>query len=193
MKEGWRPIPDAGAFNHRPPVARRSEAMKQQVDQAGAPLNRPAVERGGDRELVITRVFDAPPGTVYRAWSQPALFERWWMPKSASGISLLSCALDMRTGGHYRLEFGAGGSDTMAFYGNYLDVVPGERIVWTNDEGGEGAVTTVTFEDQGGKTLLVFRELHPSEAAMLEALQGSATALPEQLEQLAELLYDLAE
>ena len=47
----------------------------------------------------------------------------------------------------------------MAFYGKYLEVVPNERIVWTNDEGEEGAVTTVTFEDQGGKTLLNFHEV----------------------------------
>ncbi|AHG49432.1 ATPase (plasmid) [Rhizobium leguminosarum bv. trifolii CB782] len=99
--------------------------------------------------------------------------------------------MDVRTGGKYRLEFGAGGSDTMAFYGKYLEVVPNERIVWTNDEGEEGAITTVTFEDQGGKTLLKFHEVYPSKEALEEALQGSAAALPEQLEQLDELLSSL--
>jgi len=101
--------------------------------------------------------------------------------------------MDVRTGGKYRLEFGAGGADTMAFYGKYLEVVPNERIVWTNDEGEEGAVTTVTFEDQGGKTLLIFHEVYPSKEALEEALQGSAVALPEQLEQLDELLSSLGE
>jgi uncharacterized protein YndB with AHSA1/START domain len=96
--------------------------------------------------------------------------------------------MDVRTGGKYRLEFGAGEGETMAFYGKYLDVIPGERIVWTNDEGEEGAVTTVTFEDQGGKTLVTFHESYPSKEALEEALSGSAAGLPEQFDQLAELL-----
>lgn len=162
--------------------------MNEQVDKAGGAPNRTEVERRGDRELVVTRIFDAPPSMVYRAWSQPELFRRWWLPKSVSGISLVSCEMDVRTGGKYRLEFGTSGSDTMAFYGKYLEVVPNERIVWTNDEGEEGAVTTVTFEDMGGKTLLHFHEVYPSREALEEAIQGSAAALPEQLDQLGELL-----
>lgn len=162
--------------------------MNSQVDRAADGENRTSIERKGDRELVVTRTFDAPPAMVYKAWSQPGLLRRWWMPKSASGVSLLSCDMDVRTGGKYRLEFGAGGPETMAFYGKYLDVVPDRRIVWTNDEGEEGAVTTVTFEDLGGKTLLTFHELYPSAQALEEALQGSAAALPEQLDQLDELL-----
>ncbi|RYD49757.1 MAG: ATPase [Sphingomonadales bacterium] len=167
--------------------------MDQQASNANGVRNRTSVERKGDRELVATRIFDAPPSTVYKAWSQADLFKRWWMPKSVAGVSLVSCELDMRTGGKYRLEFSAGGADTMAFYGKYLDVVPNERIVWTNDEGEEGAVTTVTFEDQGGKTLLTFHEIYPTSAALEEALQGSAAGLPEQLDQLDELLPTLAE
>jgi uncharacterized protein YndB with AHSA1/START domain len=150
--------------------------------------NATSVERQGDRELVVTRTFDASPATVFKAWSQQDLFRRWWVPKSATGVSLVSCEMDVRTGGKYRLEFGAGGSETMAFYGKYLDVVPNERIVWTNDEGEEGAVTTVTFEEQDGKTRLTFRETYPSREALEEALQGSAAGLPEQLDQLDELL-----
>lgn len=130
---------------------------------------------------------------VYRAWSQPELFRHWWMPKSVSGVSLISCDMEVRTGGKYWLELGAGESDTMAFYGKYLEVVPNERIVWTNDEGEEGAVTTVTFKDQSGKTLLSFHEVYPSKEALEEALQGSATALPERLEQLDELLSSIGE
>jgi uncharacterized protein YndB with AHSA1/START domain len=150
--------------------------------------NATSVERKGDRELVVTRTFDASPAAVFKAWSQQDLFRRWWVPKSATGVSLVSCEMDVRTGGKYRLEFGAGGSETMAFYGKYLDVVPNERIVWTNDEGEEGAVTTVTFEEQDGKTRLTFRETYPSREALEEALQGSAAGLPEQLDQLDELL-----
>src|SRR4029453_9706173 len=90
--------------------------MDQQVSNAGGAQNRTSVERRGDRELVVTRTFNAPPSTVYRAWSQPELFQRWWVPKSASGVSLVSCDMDVRTGGKYRLEFGTGGSDTQAFF-----------------------------------------------------------------------------
>ena len=167
--------------------------MDQQVSGAAAAKNRTAIERKGDRELVVTRTFDAPPATVYKAWSRAELFQHWWMPKSVTGVSLVSCELDVRTGGKYRLEFGAGGSETMAFYGKYLDVVPNERIVWTNDEGEEGAITTVTFEDQDGKTLLTFHELYPSKEALEEAMQGSAAGLPEQLDQLDELLSAMGE
>jgi uncharacterized protein YndB with AHSA1/START domain len=146
------------------------------------------VERTGDRELIATRIFSAEPSKLYRAWSQPELFQRWWMPKSASGVTLVSCEMDVRTGGKYRLEFGADGSETMAFYGKYLEATPNQRIVWTNDEGEKGAVTTVTFENESGKTLLKFHEVYPSREALEEALQGSAAALPEQFDQLDEVL-----
>ena len=164
--------------------------MTQQVDTH----NPTSVERRGDRELVITRTFDAPPSIVFRAWSQAELFRRWWVPKSVpGGVSLVACEMDVRTGGKYRLEFSAGGPDTMAFYGKYLEVVPNERIVWTNDEGEEGAITTVTFEDQGGKTLLTRHDVFPSKDALEEALQGGAAALPEQLDQLGEFLSGMGE
>ncbi|HEX8240963.1 MAG TPA: SRPBCC family protein [Allosphingosinicella sp.] len=165
--------------------------MDRQGSGAGGAHRRTAVERRGDRELVVRRMFDAPPGLVFRAWSQAELFRRWWVPRSASGISLVSCEMDVRTGGRYRLEFAAGASDTMAFHGKYLEVLPDERIVWTNDEGEEGAVTTVTFEERDGKTLLTFHEAYPSREALEEALQGSAAGLPEQLGQLEELLVSL--
>jgi uncharacterized protein YndB with AHSA1/START domain len=164
--------------------------MDRQAGSQNVTQNRTAVERKSDRGLVVTRTFDAPPATVFRAWSEPDLFRRWWVPEGA-GISLVSCDMDVRTGGKYRLEFGAGGN-TMAFYGKYLDVVPGSRIVWTNDEGEEGAVTTVTFEDRGGKTLLTFHELYPSKEALDEAMQGSAAGLPQQLDQLDELLSSVS-
>jgi len=165
--------------------------MDQQVSSAGGVRNHTSVERRGDRELIVTRTFDAPPSTVFKAWSQPELFQRWWVPKSATGVSLVSCDMDVRTGGKYRLEFSAGGPDTMAFYGKYLDVVQNERIVWTNEEEEEGAVTTVTFEDKGGKTLLTFSEIYPTTEALEEAMTGSAAGLPTQLDQLEELLSSL--
>jgi uncharacterized protein YndB with AHSA1/START domain len=162
--------------------------MGQQASSRAVAQNRTVVERKSDRELIVARVFDAPPDMVFKAWSQPELFRRWWVPKSVTGVSLLSCDMDVRTGGKYRLEFGAGGSDTMVFFGKYLDVIPNERIVWTNDEGEEGAVTTVTFAEQDGRTLLTFHELYPSKEALEEAMTGSAAGLPEQLDQLDELL-----
>jgi uncharacterized protein YndB with AHSA1/START domain len=162
--------------------------LDQQTNNHPVAQNRTQIERKSDRELVVTRSFDAPPAIVFKAWSEADLFRRWWMPKSVTGVSLVSCEMDVRTGGKYRLEFGTGGSDTMAFYGKYLDVVPNERIVWTNDEGEEGAVTTVTFQDQDGKTLLTFHEIYPSKEALDEAMTGAAAGLPEQLDQLDELL-----
>jgi uncharacterized protein YndB with AHSA1/START domain len=152
--------------------------------------NRTTIDRKTDRELVVTRIFDAKPQTVFRAWAEADLFRRWWVPEG-HGVSLVSCEMDVRTGGKYRLEFGAGGGDTMAFYGKYLDVVPGERIVWTNDEGEEGAVTTVTFVDHDGKTLLTFHETYPTKEALDEAMTGSAAGLPTQLDQLDALLPTL--
>ena len=166
--------------------------MNQQASSEAAAQSRTSVERKSDRELVVTRTFDAPPRLVFKAWSQADLFRRWWVPQGA-GMSLVSCDLDVRTGGKYRLEF-AMGDQTMAFFGKYLDVVPNERIVWTNDEEEEeGAVTTVTFEDRGGKTLLTFHEVYPSKEALDEAMTGSAAGLPIQLEQLDELLATIGE
>jgi uncharacterized protein YndB with AHSA1/START domain len=170
--------------------------MDQEVSIAGsaqnhAAVDRASVERRGDRELVVTRTLDASPSTVFRAWSQPELFQRWWVPNSVSGVSLMSCDMDVRTGGKYRLEFSVGGSDTLAFYGKYLEVVPNERLIWTNDEGEEGAITTITVKDVDGKALLTFHEVYPSKGALDEALQGSALALPEQLEQLGEIVLSL--
>ena len=158
------------------------------TESSPAAMNRTAVERKSDRELVVTRTFDAPARIVFEAWSNPGLFQRWWVPKSA-GLSLLSCDMDVRTGGTYRLVFRHPAFDQpMAFFGTYREVTPPKRIVWTNEESDQGAVTTVTFEESAGKTLVTFHELYPTEAALDEALAGSAEGLPEQFAQLDELL-----
>lgn len=164
--------------------------MDQQTTNHPLPQNPTKVQRRSDRELAIRRLFDAPPRIVFKAWAQAELFRRWWVPKGAP-IELLSCEMDVRTGGTYRLEFAAGDT-TIAFYGKYLEVVPDERIVWTNEEEDEGAVTTVTFQEQGGKTLLTFSERYSSEEGLEQALVGSAEGLPTQLDQLAELLPAIA-
>jgi uncharacterized protein YndB with AHSA1/START domain len=125
---------------------------------------------------------------VFEAWTKPELFKQWWVPKS-SGANLLSCAQDVRVGGSYRLEFAHPRSATpMAFFGKYLEVVPNARIVWTNDESADGAITTVTFEEKDGKTLLVMSELYPSKEALDNAMQGMDEAMPETFAQLDEFL-----
>ena len=152
--------------------------------------NRTTVERKSERELVVTRTFNGPARLVFEAWTRPDLFKRWWVPKSM-GMSLLSCELDVRVGGGYRLEFGQDASKPMAFFGRYLDVTPYSRLVWTNDESDDGPVTTVTFEEKGGKTLLVLHELYPSKEALDAAGTGAADALVETFAQLDELLVTL--
>jgi uncharacterized protein YndB with AHSA1/START domain len=155
-----------------------------------AATNRTSVERKSDRELVVTRTFNAPVHIVFEAWSKPELFTQWWVPKSA-GMSLVSCDMDIRTGGTYRLVFSHPAFDQpMAFFGTYREVTPNKRIVWSNEESDQGAVTTVTFEENAGKTLVTLHELYPTEAARDEALAGSAEGLPEQFAQLDELLAD---
>ncbi len=150
--------------------------------------HRTTVERTSERELVVTRTFNGPPRLVFEAWTRPELFKQWWLPKSM-GMSLRSCEMDVRVGGTYRLEFEP---DGMAFFGTYLDVTPHSRLVWSNDEGGEGgSVTTVTFEDKGGKTLLVMRELYPSKEALEAAGTGAADATIETFAQLDDLLLTL--
>lgn len=147
-----------------------------------------AVERTSERELVVTRTFDAPARLVFKAWTTAELFKQWWLPKSM-GMTLRSCEMDVRAGGTYRLVFEP---DGMAFFGTYLEVTPPSRLVWTNEEGGEDAsVTTVTFEEQGGKTMLVLRELYPSKAALDAAGTGAADATVETFAQLDELLLTL--
>ncbi len=146
------------------------------------------VERKSDREVVVTRSFDAPARLVFEAWSRPELFQRWWVPKSM-GMTLSSCEMDVRTGGSYRLGFGNG----MDFFGRYLEVTPPSRIVWTNEEGGEnGSVTTVTLTENDGRTLLVVSELFPSEEALHADGGGAADAMHETFGQLDELLVELA-
>src|SRR5690349_16931214 len=123
---------------------------------------RTTVERTSDREVVVTRTFDAPARLVFEAWSRPELFQQWWVPRSM-GMTLHSCDMDVRTGGTYRFNFGEG----MDFFGRYVEVTPPSRIVWTNEEdGADGSVTTVTFEEKDGQTLLVMTELYPTKEAL---------------------------
>jgi uncharacterized protein YndB with AHSA1/START domain len=143
-------------------------------------------ERVSEREFVIRRVFDGPVHIVFEAWTKPELLKRWWVPKSC-GATFLSCEADVRTGGSYRFEFAHPAAEQpMAFFGKYIEVIPNARLVWTNEEGGEGgAITTVTFEAQGEQTLLVMHDLYASKEALDAAVEsGSTTGFIESFEQL---------
>jgi uncharacterized protein YndB with AHSA1/START domain len=168
--------------------------MDARIESKPAPeKNRTTVERKSDREVVVTRTINGAARIVFEAFSKAELLKRWWVPKSM-GMTLLSCEVDARVGGKYRLEFDVGGPAPAAFFGTYVEVKPYSRLAWTNDEGGEGgAVTTVTFEENGGKTLVVLRESYPSKEALDAAGTGSADALVETFDQLDELLVALGE
>ena len=161
--------------------------MDERRDSEATPMkNRTTVERTSERELVVTRTFNAPARLVFEAWTKAELFRRWWVPKSY-GLTLLSCEMDVRVGGRYRLAFNHQGS-TMEFFGTYREVTPYSRLVWTNEEGDGVTVTTVTFDENAGKTLLVVHDLYPSKEAVDS---GSTGGLPESLDQLDELLVTL--
>ena len=156
---------------------------------ASAPKNQTTTERQSDREVVVTCIFDAPARLVFEAWTTPELLMQWWTPKSF-GITFISCEADVRPGGTYKFVMGHPDFDQpMAFVGRYLEVDPPRRLVWTNEESGDGSVTTVTFEEKDGRTHLVLRDLYPTKAALDEAMeQGGIGALPEQFNQLDVLL-----
>jgi len=155
--------------------------------------NRTTVERKSDREVVVTRTINGPARIVFEAFTRADLFKRWWVPKSM-GMTLLSCELDARVGGKYRLTFDVGGPEPVAFFGSYVEVKPYSRLAWTNEEGGDGgSVTTVTFEEKGGKTQVLLRETYPSKEALDAAGTGAADAMIETFDQLDELLVELGE
>ena len=160
--------------------------------EATTTMDRTTVERTSDQELVVTRTIDGPRDVVFEAWTDAELFRQWWVPKSV-GVKLLSCEVDARVGGGYRLTFDSGTAEPMAFFGWYLEVTPPTRLVWTNEEGDEGTVmTTVTFEEDHGRTRLVIHDRYPSKEALDAAVASGATSWnPETFDQLDELLVKL--
>ena len=160
--------------------------------ESGHVKNRTTVERTSDREVVVTRTINGPARIVFEAFTRAELFRRWWVPKSM-GMTLLSCEVDARVGGKYRLVFDHS-PEPVAFFGTYVEVQPYSRLAWTNEEGGEGGpVTTVTFDEQGGRTLVVLRESHASKESLDAAGTGAAEALIETFDQLDELVVSLGE
>ena len=159
------------------------------------PMKNPTtVERKSAREIVVTRTFNGPARIVFDAWTKPELLKRWWTPKSF-GMAFVSCEADVRTGGAYRFVFSHPDFDQpMAFHGRYIEVTPNSRIVWTNEEGADGPISTVTFEEKDGKTLLILSELYSSKKALDDAIESGSTgtsAAGEQFELLDELLVTL--
>ena len=146
--------------------------------------NETRVERKSEREIVITRTFNASARIVFEAWTKAELMRRWWVPKS-SGLTLLSCEMDVRTGGSYRFVFEhPAAPEGMAFFGRYLDVSPHSRLVWTNDESGDaGQLSTLTLEGHADTTRIVLHELYPS-AEAFEAAKGLYDGMPESFGQL---------
>src|SRR5690348_10422382 len=168
-----------------------NDRRRPMVARKESESHRTTVQKKSDREVVVTRTFDAPARLVFDAWSRPELFKKWWVPRSM-GMTLRSCELDVRTGGKYRLVFGDDPANPVAFFGKYLDVVPNERIVWTNEESGpEGSVTTVTFAENDGRTTLELREVYPTKEALDAAGTGAQDAMHETFGQLDELLAPL--
>ena len=149
------------------------------------------VEQKSERELVVTRTFNRPARILFEAWTKPELIKRWWTPKSF-GMTFVSCEADVRTGGTYRFVFShADFPQPMAFHGRYIEVMPNARIVWTNEEGADGPISTVTFEEKDGKTLLTLQELYPSKKALDDAIESGSTGTSgasEQFEQLDKVL-----
>ncbi|MEQ1770845.1 MAG: SRPBCC family protein [Devosia sp.] len=163
----------------------------QTNEQSSAPVT--TTDRRSEREVVVTRTFNGPARIVFDAWTKPELIMKWWTPKSF-GITFISCEADVRKGGTYKFVMGHPSFDQpMAFHGRYLEVEPPKRLVWTNEEGVEGSVTTVTFEEKDGQTHLTLSDVYPSKAALDEAMaSGGIGGFPEQFNQLDVLLQSEA-
>jgi uncharacterized protein YndB with AHSA1/START domain len=157
--------------------------------------NETIVERTTDRELVVTRTFNAPARIVFDAWTQPEFLKRWWAPKSF-GVSLFECESDPREGGTYRYAFGRDPKNPEVFSGRYLEVNAPSRLVLTQvydrmRDTGE-AVVTATFEESQGKTRLTLQQLFPSKEALEGALaSGMETGMRVTLDQLDALVASM--
>lgn len=152
--------------------------MDARTESERTPMSNPTtVERKSELELVITRTFNGPARLVFDAWTKPELLMQWWAPKSF-GVSFISCEADVRPGGKYRFVFShPSAPEPVAFFGKYLEVIPNERLVWTNEEGADGGqVTTVTFEAIGGQTRVVMHDRFPTKEALeaegIDAAEG---------------------
>jgi uncharacterized protein YndB with AHSA1/START domain len=169
--------------------------MIERKSDEPTPKNTTTMDLKSDRELLITRTFNAPARIVFDAWTKAELVKRWWAPKS-HGVSIAECNADVRVGGSYRYVLRPQEGDDIAFSGKYTEITPHSRLVYTQifepmrDAG--AVIVTITFEEQGGKTRLVSHELYPSKEAREAALgSGMEHGMRETLDQLDELVASL--
>lgn len=170
--------------------------MSAKSASSDAAVGRTDVERASDRELVIRRIFRAPPALVFDAMTKPEFLRRWWAPRTL-GVQLFECDADVRVGGRYRYVYGHTGKPSMAFSGVYKEVVPGSRVVYTQvfepmPDAGEGVITA-TYAPHAEGTLFTQRELFPSKEVLDGVIaSGMERGMRETLEQLDALLGELA-
>jgi len=142
-----------------------------------------------EREVTVTRLFDAPRPLVFSMWTDAKHVAAWWGPHTFDNPKV---EVDPRPGGKILIHMRRPDGGVHPMGGVYDEVTPHSRIVWTNEEGGEnGSVTTVTFEEKDGQTLLVMSELYPSKEAFDAAGTGAAEATHETFGQLDDLLAEL--
>jgi uncharacterized protein YndB with AHSA1/START domain len=146
-----------------------------------------------DNEILVTREFEAPRHLVYRAWTTPELVKRWWVGQRGKAIS---AEIDLRVGGRWRYMMVTHDGFEVAFHGEYKDVVPNERIVSTEiyEAAPEGeALNTITFAEQGDRTLVMILMQHRSKELRDMVLQtGMEGGLQEALDLLEGLAQSLA-
>ncbi|MFZ0425486.1 MAG: SRPBCC domain-containing protein [Xanthobacteraceae bacterium] len=132
----------------------------------------PSTKPLDEREVTITRVFDAPCVLVFKAWTDAAQLAQWWGPK---GFTNPVCEIDARVGGALRIHMRSPDGAIYPMKGEIREIVPPERLVFTNialDDAGHHIIeglTTVSFVEEGGKTRLT---LHTRGSAMTEQAVG---------------------
>jgi uncharacterized protein YndB with AHSA1/START domain len=146
-----------------------------------------------DEQILITREFDAPRHLVYRAWTTPELVRRWWCGRRGE---MTVVEMDFRVGGAWRYVMIAHGGHEVGFHGEYVEIAPDERIVWTEVyEGapeGEPAECTATFTESGGRTTLALLTQVESKAVRDMIVEtGMEGGVQEQMEILDEILRTL--
>jgi uncharacterized protein YndB with AHSA1/START domain len=148
-----------------------------------------------EREVVITRVFDAPARLLFTAYSTPEHVMKWFGP---AGWPLTLCEMDFRIGGHYRFAMtGPDGTQGLPFGGKYLEIVPNQKIVYSNAlelPGAETMFVTITFDEdeQSGQTKLTIHTLFASVAMKNAHLgRGYDQGVVATLDQLADVVATL--
>jgi uncharacterized protein YndB with AHSA1/START domain len=165
------------------------------------------VKTPSDREVVVTRTFDAPAGLVWDAHTKPELLKRWLF--GPPGWSMPYCTVDLRVGGKYRYVWKADdGGQTFGSHGEHLEIEPHAKIVTTERmdgldgqpidyehpvEVGEPSINTLTLAESGGRTTLTIAMLFPSKEIRDMAVQsGMADGMAQGYDRLDDLLVEVA-